>query len=245
MNNLLKMERYQLLRNRTYWFGMLGVFLIGFMTAETYVPEVMGPSGGAATSLTDIFNGMVYDSTFLLIFISSIAALILGQEFSCRTLSQEVCAGHSRRQIFISKVVSYLAAFNLMALVYPFSGCIREFSRFGIASENLFLYHVSKAVFYSFMLNSAVFLIAIFFCCCFQNAAKAVAVTAVVTFVLSLYLGYGLMLKLPVSFLPTFQIREALIIPGFLTVPAFLVAAVWMAVLLSVSWGIFCKCDLK
>ena len=107
----------------------------------------------------------------------------MGQEFSCRTLSQEVCAGHSRRQIFISKVVSYLAAFNLMALVYPFSGCIREFSRFGIASENLFLYHVSKAVFYSFMLNSAVFLIAIFFCCCFQNAAKAVAVTAVVTFV--------------------------------------------------------------
>ena len=95
------------------------------------------------------------------------------------------------------------------------------------------------------MLNSAVFLIAIFLCCCFQNAAKAVAVTAVVNFVLSLYLGYGLMLKLPVSFLPTFQIREALIIPGFLTVPAFLVAAVWMAVLLSLSWGIFYKCDLK
>lgn len=245
MNNLLKMERYQLLRNRVYWFGMLGVFLIGFLTAETYVPEVMGPSGGAATSLTDIFIGMVYDSTFLLIFISSLIALIFGQEFSCRTLSQEVCAGHSRRQIFISKIVSYLAAFNLMALVYPVSGCIREFVRFGIAGSGLFLYNVSKAVLYSFLLNSAVFLIPILFCCCFQNAAKAVAVTAVVTFVLSLYLGYGLMLKLPVSFLPTFQIREAISMPGFLTVPAFLVAAVWTAALLSLSWGLFCKCDLK
>lgn len=64
MRNLLKMERYQLSHNFLYWCGVVGIFLIGFFTAETYVPEVMGPTGGAATSLADIFNGMVYDSTF-------------------------------------------------------------------------------------------------------------------------------------------------------------------------------------
>lgn len=82
MNNLLKMEKYQLSHNIFYWCGLIGIFLIGFFTADTYVPEAMGPMGGAATSLADIFNGMVYDSTFLLIIISSILALILGQEFS-------------------------------------------------------------------------------------------------------------------------------------------------------------------
>ena len=81
MNNLLKMEKYQLSHNIFYWCGLIGIFLIGFFTADTYVPEAMGPMGGAATSLADIFNGMVYDSTFLLIIISSILALILGQDF--------------------------------------------------------------------------------------------------------------------------------------------------------------------
>lgn len=122
MRNLLKMERYQLSHNFLYWCGVVGIFLIGFFTAETYVPEVMGPTGGAATSLADIFNGMVYDSTFLLILMSSILALILGQEFSCRTVDLEITAGHSRKAIFFSKVITYLIAFNVMALVYPIAG---------------------------------------------------------------------------------------------------------------------------
>lgn len=75
MNNLLKMEKYQLSHNIFYWCGLIGIFLIGFFTADTYVPEAMGPMGGAATSLADIFNGMVYDSTCSLLsklkFISS------------------------------------------------------------------------------------------------------------------------------------------------------------------------------
>ena len=45
MRNLLKMERYQLSHNFLYWCGMVGIFLIGFFTAETYVPEVMGTTG--------------------------------------------------------------------------------------------------------------------------------------------------------------------------------------------------------
>ena len=89
MNNLLKMEKYQLSHNIFYWCGLIGIFLIGFFTADTYVPEAMGPMGGAATSLADIFNGMVYDSTFLLIIISSILALILGQEVSALVLPKQ------------------------------------------------------------------------------------------------------------------------------------------------------------
>lgn len=127
MDKLLKLEKYQLLHNSIYWCGMIGIFILGFFTADTYVTEVMGPTEEIVSSLADIFNGMVYDSTFLLIIMSAILALILGQEFSKRTINLEVSAGHSRKQIFTSKIISYLIAFNLMALVYPVSGCIREF----------------------------------------------------------------------------------------------------------------------
>ena len=172
MSNLLKMERYQLFHNVIYRCG-------------------------AAASLADIFNGMVYDSTFLLIFASGILALILGQEFSCRTIGLEISAGHSRKEVFAGKVISCVTAFDIMAIIYPIAGCIREYPRFGIAEPGLFFYHVLKDVLYSFLLDSAVFLLAVFFCCCLQNAVKSAAVTAGATFVLSLYLGYGMMLHLP------------------------------------------------
>ena len=130
---------------------------MAFFTAETYVPEVMGPTGGAATSLADIFNGMVYDSTFLLILMSSILALILGQEFSCRTVDLEITAGHSRKAIFFSKVITYLIAFNVMALVYPIAGCIREFFRFGFIDGGNFIYQAAKAVLYSLLFEQCYF----------------------------------------------------------------------------------------
>ena len=166
MNNLLKMEKYQLSHNIFYWCGLIGIFLIGFFTADTYVPEAMGPMGGAATSLADIFNGMVYDSTFLLIIISSILALILGQEFSSRTIDLEV-------------------------------------------------------------------------------NARAIAVTALVTFVLSLYLGYGMMFDLPVAFLATYQIREAVFSVTYFLPWAILVGVVWIVALITFSWISFRKCELK
>ena len=245
MNNLLKMERYQLSHNFFYWGGLIGIFLIGFFTADTYVPEVMGPDGSAATSLTDIFNGMVYDSTFLLIIISSVLALILGQEFSCRTVDLEICAGHSRKEIFASKVIAYLVAFNIMALLYPVAGCIREYMKFGIAEAGIFIYNVVKAVVYSLLLNSAVFLIAILICCCLQSTTKAVAATASITFVLSLYLGYGMMLKLPIAFLPTYKIREAVSGAEFFQLSGILVGAAWVMVLVILAWKSFSRCDLK
>ena len=104
--------------------------------------------GGGLLHPSQIFlNGMVYDSTFLLIIISSILALILGQEFSSRTIDLEVNAGHSRKTIFFAKVISYLIAFNIMALVYPVAGCIRESVRFGITEAGNLCYQVSKANF--------------------------------------------------------------------------------------------------
>ena len=200
---------------------MIGIFILGFFTADTYVTEVMGPTEEIASSLADIFNGMVYDSTFLLIIMSAILALILGQEFSKRTINLEVSAGHSRKQIFTSKIISYLIAFNLMALVYPVSGCIREFGRFGVADVGMFFYNIIKAIIYSCLLNSAIFLIAILIC------------------------GYGMMLRLPVGFLPTYQIRIVVSMKTFFQPIAILVGCIWSGILVLLSWIKFRKCDFK
>ena len=85
-----------------------------------------------------------------------------------------------------------------MALVYPVAGCIRESVRFGITEAGNLCYQVSKAILYSLLLNSATFLIAIWIVFWLRSSARAIAVTALVTFVLSLYLGYGMMFDLPV-----------------------------------------------
>mgnify|MGYP004562759755 CR=1 FL=1 len=245
MDKLLKMERYQLVHNSIYWCSMIGIFVLGLFTADSYVMEVMGPTGGIAYSLADIFNGMVYDSTFLLIIISGILALIFGQEFSKRTINLEVSAGHSRKQIFTSKIISYLTAFNIMALVYPAAGCIREFGRFGIEDIGIFFYSIIKAIVYSCLLNSAIFLIAIFICCCLQDHVKAASATAIIVFGLSLYLGYGMMLKLPVDFLPTYQIRIAVSMKSFIRPGAVLTGVTWSVILVMLSWIKFSKCDFK
>lgn len=245
MGNLLKMERYRLLHNSFYWCGITCIFFMGLLTADTYLPEVMGAPGRAAASLADIFNGMVYDSTFLLILVSGILSSILGQEFSCRTIDLEISAGHSRISIFVSKVISYLGAFNLMALVYPVAGCMREVTRFGIDDPGALIYHIIKAVIYSFLLNSVTFLIAVLICYCLRSFSKALSVTAIITFAFSLYLGYGMMLDLPVSFLAIYQIRAAVTTTAFFQTPAVITGILWISGLLFFSWISFRKCDLK
>ena len=71
------MNNYQLLRNRIYLGGCIGIFLLGFLTARTYETDVLGASGGIAASLSDIFIGMVYDLFLIHIF------PVLCHRFSC------------------------------------------------------------------------------------------------------------------------------------------------------------------
>lgn len=243
MSNLLRMEKYHLLHNRVYWLGAAMVFLIGFFTADTYVQDLI--YSATAISLSGIFDKMVYDSTFLLIIISCLLALILGQEFSNRTIVLEITAGHSRKEIFISKVIVYLIFFNIMAVIYPFAGCLKEYGYFSIPDIGNFIYHVGKNIFYSFLLNSGIFFVAIWICFCFKNTAKSVAVTAVTLFVLSLYLGYGMMMKFPVSFLPTYQIRLAVSNIKFVLFPAVMAGVLWIGIFAILTWRNFQTSDFK
>lgn len=245
LHKLLKMERYQLRHNRVYWCAAAGMLAMGFLLSNIYLPEIMGPDGGPAASLADLLNAMVYDSTMLLILVSSVFALLLGKEFSHRTINQEVSAGHSRLHIFTAKVITYLTAFNLVAIVYPVGGCIHEFFRFGMPDVGMFLWHFARAVLFSFLLNSAFFMIPVLFCFWLRSASRAVVATALTVFSISLYMAYGMLWKLPVGFLPIYQIREIVRGASFASVKSILVAFVWLAVLFYAGWRSFRNCELK
>lgn len=245
MKNLIKMEVYQLSHNWLYWFSCIGVFLLGFLTADSYLSDILGSDGNKALSLFDVFNGMVYDSTFLLIILSSFLAFLFGQEFTCRTINLELCAGHEKHKIFASKLFVYLISFNFTAILFPIGGCAKEFSNFGLANGVFFFYHVIKVIFYSYLLNSAVFLAAICFCFAFRNTRKSLITTALCIFISSLYLGYGLMLDFPVWFLPTFQIREIVTNSNLFSIESILMGIIWDSILLLISWKFFKTCELK
>jgi|GEM_PF-2020839 len=76
-------------------------------------------------------------------------------------------------------------------------------------------------------------------------AVKATSVTVIIIFGLSLYLGYGMMLRLPVGFLPTYQIRIVVSMKTFFQPIAILVGCIWSGILVLLSWIKFCKCDFK
>ena len=71
--NLLKTERYYFLHNRTYWWSVIMIFMLGFITAPAYRSKSSAPKRKNCQDLTDILNGMVYDSTFLLIIVAPVS----------------------------------------------------------------------------------------------------------------------------------------------------------------------------
>ena len=78
-----------------------------------------------------------------------------------------------------------------------------------------------------------------------RKGTEAKSQSAIVTFVLSLYLGYGMMFDLPVAFLATYQIREAVFSVTYFLPWAILVSVVWIVALITFSWISFRKCELK
>lgn len=176
------------------------------------------------------------------------SSIILEAKSLTKEYKQTLALDHINLQIKKGKIYGFIGqngAGKTMALVYPVSGCIREFGRFGVADVGMFFYNIIKAIIYSCLLNSAIFLIAILICCYLQDAVKATSVTVIIIFGLSLYLGYGMMLRLPVGFLPTYQIRIVVSMKTFFQPIAILVGCIWSGILVLLSWIKFCKCDFK
>ena len=97
---LIKMEFYQLVRNRLFYL-MAGISIVfGVLMSSGYIGDT-NPFGVPMADGLSVFGGMVYDSTMWLIVIGAMSALMLGQSASDKTLALAVSAGHSLSLIHI------------------------------------------------------------------------------------------------------------------------------------------------
>ena len=141
----------------------------------------------------------------------------------------------------------YLIAFHLMAFVYPVAGLHpRVFLGFGIARPGDFLGHCVEGIFLLCSVEQCSFSYwRSVSACWFKSMKKAVGITAGTVFALSLYLGYGMMLGLPVAFLPIYQIRVVVSTPQLWQPESILVGVVWAGVFWMMAWKIFKKSDFR
>lgn len=244
MYNLFKMMRYQLVRDRLVWGTMAMSLLLGFFMANGYIDANLGEVAYTAQNLADIFRGMVYDSTFLMVLLAPLLALRLGLQFSKRTVGRLASAGHKRGAIYICLVVTNLVVFNIAMLLYPLTGVLRESVRFGFAGGPAVFIDIGRMAVYSLLLNSAMFLLAMVICFFLRSSLRAMATTALAFFVLALLLAYGMGMGWSVAFLPMVQIRYAVVATSWWQPEAVIVGVIWCIVLMLLGWQCFRRCDL-
>ncbi|AIQ21053.1 hypothetical protein H70357_33530 [Paenibacillus sp. FSL H7-0357] len=248
MNNLMQMEWYRLKYNKFFIGCSLLCIIYGVFASKGYVADLT-----TRVDAIGIFTAMVYDSTIWLVLFSAIAALLIGQDFTNRTIHLEVVAGHSRIKIFISKCLIYLAVFNILMLISPIVGSIRMSFLLGWGdSWNNDVLYILRVVGFSVLLNSAVFSVCIFFAFIFRDSARTVSVSMIVLFVSAMCIAYagpmGWYDSLPwLRFLPMNQIRTSLAysLSTAQVSEILLSGLVYLLFFISLSFQRFNTCELR
>lgn len=187
MNNLMQMEWFRMKYNRFFIGSALLSILYGLLASKSYIADLTTHKDAIG-----IFYAMVYDSTVWLVLFSAIVALLMGQDFSNRTIHLEVVAGHSRMAIFFSKCLIYLAVFNLLMLLGPVVGSMRMSFQLGWGNSwNHDILYILRVILLSVLLNSAVFSVCIFLAFLFKDSAKTVSVSMVVLFISAMCIAYA------------------------------------------------------
>lgn len=183
MSNLLRAERYKLLRDPIFLISLAVMFILGLVMADGYRNGGNGlDSLIPVSSISGLFNASMSDISLLTIIIPGLMALDLGNEFSQRVLSSEVASGHSRRDIFLSKAIVYLIGYGLVCLAFPLAGVIKEFGYYGagdIADNTL---NILRTTIYMFILTGVLFAIALTTAFIIKNGIAAAIVTIILNF---------------------------------------------------------------
>jgi ABC-2 type transport system permease protein len=207
----MQMEWYRIKYNKFFTGCTLLSIIYGLFASKSYIADLTTHKDAIG-----IFYAMVYDSTVWLVLFSAIVALMIGQDFTNRTIHLEVVAGHSRIRIFFSKCLIYLAVFNFLMLLGPVTGSIRMSFQLGWGdSWNNDILYILRVILFSLLLNSAVFSVCIFLAFLFKDSAKTVSVSMIVLFISAMCIAYagpmGWYEVVPwLRFLPMNQIRASL-----------------------------------
>ncbi len=118
MRNLIESEIYKTIKERFFLLILAIAAILGIITI--FLNESLGSTHKVSTitgnaAIISGFSNMSVSLIFCSIFLSN----HVGKEFSNRTLSMAITRGFTRREIFISKCISYILFSICLMLMYP------------------------------------------------------------------------------------------------------------------------------
>lgn len=251
MGNLIKMERYKLFHNIVFWILAIGMPVLGFFSGSGYRNYYLAHDTTPINieTFSGVYNAMIADSLILLVAICGVLGWFIGREFSLRTISSEVASGNKRFEIFMSKTVVYLVAFNVIMILYSLMGAVSQIGYFGIGDLGNNVLNILRTTVYTIIFQSVLYLVVITLAFILRNGVMTAIAGPLVSFGIMIAFVY---LPVILNFAnPMYRFREITAmgsyfnVSGVINVTALLIAVVWIGACSIIIWKNFAKSDLK
>lgn len=259
MSNLIKYRCFELRHNLILrlMFLICVVFawvLIGphYLTDSPMVP-------GLPNNMQGLFMASTADCIFPLLIISgAFTAMMLGRQFSDRTIDLEIATGHSRAAIFTVQCCATFVIPGATVLLAILIGCLRWAGSVPLSGGEI-SYFV-RALLLLLLLSFSLVSSSVLFAVIFRDTAKTMAVSAFFLLIAcwSMPAMQQPLTKAPGTLYPAIPSLPLLLHPAFLMryvlypaltvgqgIWAAVVAASWAALFLGTAYCIFRHCELK
>lgn len=261
MSNLMKYEWYELRHNSILWLAIVVLCVFGFLIIGPGYLEGPPMVPNTPKNIQGIFMASAADSTYLFLIIAgAFTAMLLGQQFSNRTIDNELAAGHSRAEIFAARSIICFIVPNVAILLALFMGILRCSFTVPWPSALEAIPYFARTIGLLLLLNFSLASACIFFVVLFRDTAKSMAISAVFLLLAcwtmpalqqtavmvpgTLYTNTpGIALLLHPAFLMRYILRPNLSLAQ--GVEAIAVAIGWSIVFQSSAYCVFRRCELK
>ncbi len=158
MIRLLKIEMRKILPNRTFWvLGILYILFMGlvFFGTQGFINEVASDAGKNSPipipdfsiyNFPGVWHNLTYIAGYFKVFLAILVIILITNEFSYKTIRQNVISGMSRMDFLKSKVISVVMIALAATLLIFIAGLILGF----IYSTNYTVSDVFSRTFFLF-----------------------------------------------------------------------------------------------
>lgn len=126
MNKLLSANFIRLIKNKTFWLGMIFMFCIGIYATINHYKEMV--EYDMEVALDELF--FLY-ALIICIPLSVFCSLFIGREYSDGTIRNKLVIGHTRRTIYLSNLIICSVASVLMCISAILGVCLPGIQFFG------------------------------------------------------------------------------------------------------------------
>lgn len=259
MSNLIKYRCFELRHNLILrlMFLICVVFAWILISPHYLTDPPMVP--GIPNNMQGLFMASAADCIFPLLIISgAFTAMMLGRQFSDRTVDLEISAGHSRKELFAVQCLEGFVLPGVTVLLALFLGCLHWVGSLSISGTSISL--IARTVLLFLLLCFSLFSACILFAVLFRDTAKTMAVSAFFLLIAcwTMPAMEQPLAKLPGTLYPVSPSLPLLLHPAFLMryvlyptltlgqgIWAAGVAVGWSILFLGTAYCIFRRCELK